>query len=297
LAASTTLTTVAPRDVLDLVLLGALWGAAFLFTRVAVPEFGPVPLILVRVGVGAIILVALLAARGGLRTLAGRARPLAILGAMNTAVPFSLFAFATLTLPAGLSSVLNATVPLFGAVTGVVWLGERLAAGRIAGLVTGFAGVLVLAWPRLAVGGDRLAVLAALAATVLYALAAHYTRRNLGDVAPLTVATGSLIAATAITLPIGAAFWPAANPSALAWACAVALGVGCTAAAYLLYFRLIARTGAVTALAVTYLIPVFGVTWGAIFLAERLPASAFAGGLLVLAGVALTTRMTAARAT
>jgi drug/metabolite transporter (DMT)-like permease len=282
----------AARDVVDLVLLGALWGAAFLFTRIAVPEFGPIPLILVRVGVAAVVLVALLTVRGGIRGLAGHARALVVLGAMNTAVPFSLFAFATLTLPAGLSSVLNATVPLFGAVTGVVWLGERLAAGRVAGLLTGFAGVLVLAWPRLSVGGEGLAVLAALAATVLYALSAHYARRHLAGVAPLAVSTGSLIAATGLTAPLGVASWPATPPSALAWACAVALGIGCTALAYLLYFRLIARTGAVTALAVTYLIPVFGVTWGAIFLAERLPASAFAGGLLVLAGVALTTRIT-----
>ena len=282
----------APRDAVDLVLLGALWGAAFLFTRIAVPEFGPVPLILVRVSIAAAILTAMLAGRGGMGTLSGRERPLAVLGAMNTAVPFSLFAFATVTLPAGMSSVLNATVPLFGAVTGVLWLGERLAAPRVAGLLTGFAGVIVLAWSRLAGGGDRLAMLAALAATMLYALSAHYTRRRLDGVTPLTVATGSQIAATVFTLPLGIALWPAANPSALAWACAVTLGIGCTALAYLLYFRLLARIGAVAALAVTYLIPVFGVTWGAIFLDERLPASAFTGALLVLAGVALTTRGT-----
>jgi drug/metabolite transporter (DMT)-like permease len=234
----------APRDVVDLVLLGALWGAAFLFTRIAVPEFGPVPLILVRVGVAAIVLAGMLAAHWGLRTLSGRARPLVVLGAMNTAVPFSFFAFATLTLPAGLSSLLNATVPLFGALTRVVWLGERLAAGRVAGLLTGFAGVLVLAWPRLSVGGDRLAVLAALAATVLYALSAHYARRHRGGAAPLAVSTGSQIAATAFTAPLGIALWPATPPSPLAWACAVALGTGCTALAYLLYFRLIARAPA-----------------------------------------------------
>jgi drug/metabolite transporter (DMT)-like permease len=281
----------AARDVVDLVLLGALWGAAFLFTRIAVPEFGPVPLILVRVTVAAAVLSVLLAWRGGMRTLPANAGRLVVLGAMNTAVPFSLFAFATVTLPAGLSSVLNATVPLFGAVAGVAWFGEALAARRVAGLLTGFAGVLVLAWPRLSVGGDRVAVLAALSATVLYALSAHYTRRHLTGVATPAVATGSLIAAAALTLPFGVASWPAANPSTLAWGCAIALGIGCTALAYLLYFRLIARTGAVTALAVTYLIPVFGVTWGALLLDERLPASAFAGALLVLAGVALTTRL------
>ena len=142
-----------PRDAVDLVLLGALWGAAFLFTRIAVPEFGPVALILVRAMVAAFVLSALLAARGGLREARANARALAILGALNTAVPFTLFAFATVTLPAGLSSVLNATVPLFGAVIGVGWFGERMSAVRVAGLLTGFAGVIVLAWGRLAAQG------------------------------------------------------------------------------------------------------------------------------------------------
>jgi drug/metabolite transporter (DMT)-like permease len=278
------------RDVVDLVVLGALWGASFLFLRIAVPEFGPVPLIFVRVAIAAVLLAGVLIWRGGIRALAPIAGPLVVLGAMNTAVPFSLFAFAALSLPAGLTSALNATVPLFGALAAVVWLGERLAALRVAGLLTGFAGVVVLAWPKLGAGGERLAVLAALSATMLYALAAHYTRRHLSGVVPLVVATGSQIAATIVTLPYAVAAWPAPSPSSRAWACAVALGVGCTAVAYVLYFRLIARAGAVTALAVTYLIPVFGVTWGAIVLGERLPASAVAGALLVLAGVALTTR-------
>ena len=136
-------------------------------------------------------------------------------------------------------------------------------------------------------------MLAALAATMLYALAAHYTRRRLGGVTPdrgrdRQPDRGHPV----LTLPFGARSGPWRIPSALAWACAVALGIGCTALAYLLYFRLLARLGAVAALAVTYLIPVFGVTWGAIFLDERLPASAFTGALLVLAGVALTTRGT-----
>jgi drug/metabolite transporter (DMT)-like permease len=283
---------VAPRDAVDLVLLGALWGASFLFSRIAVPEFGPVPLIFVRVGIAAVLLGAGLAAQGGLRALAPHVRPLAVLGAINTAVPFSLFAFATLTLPAGLASVLNATVPLFGALVGVAWLGDRLAPVRVVGLLTGFAGVVVLAGPRLSASGDLTALLAGLAATLLYAVSAHYARRHLSGVPPLGVSAGSLIAATALTAPYAAFAWPSPPPSLAAWACAVALGVGCTALAYLLYFRLIARTGAVTAMAVTYLIPVFGVTWGAIFLDERLPASAFAGALLVLAGVALTTRAT-----
>lgn len=265
-------------------------GASFLFMRIAVPEFGPVPLIFVRVAIAAVLLLGLLVWRGGAGDLRSNAGALVLLGGMNTAVPFSLFAFTKLTLSAGLTSVLNATVPLFAALVSVVWLRERLAAMRVAGLLTGFGGVLVLAWPNLTAGGDRIAVLAALGATILYALSAHFTRRRFSGTPPLVVATGSLVAAAALTLPFAVALWPSAAPSAVAWACAVTLGVFCTAVAYALFFRLIAQIGAVTVLAVTYLIPVFGVTWGAIVLGERLSASAFIGAALVLAGVALTTK-------
>jgi drug/metabolite transporter (DMT)-like permease len=280
---------VTPRDVTDLVLLGALWGASFLFLRIAAPEFGAVPIIFVRVAIAAVLLVAALRHRGSLATLRGRPAAFVLLGAINTAVPFSLFAFATLHLSAGLASVLNSTVPLFSALVSVIVIGERLSIVRTAGLVIGFGGVLTLAWPRLAAGGGRVAVLAALAATVMYACAAHYTRRRFHDLPPLAVATGSQVAATLLLLPCALVVWPEAMPTSRGWACAVALGVGCTAVAYALYFRLIARTGAVTATAVTYLIPMFGVTWGALFLGERLPPSAFAGGLIILLGVALTT--------
>ena len=169
----------ATRDLVDLVLLGALWGASFLFMRMAAPEFGPVPLIAVRVSIAMVVLVGLVLWRGGLRAMRPVAVPLLLVGATNTAVPFSLLAYAALTLPAGLSSTLNASVPLFGAVIGFAWLGVRPSPRRVLGLVVGFAGVLVLAWPRLTTGSDWRAVVAALSATVLYGLAAHITQRTL----------------------------------------------------------------------------------------------------------------------
>lgn len=279
-----------PRDAVELTVLGALWGASFLFMRIAAPEFGPVPLIFVRVGVAALILGTALALRGGLRELRRSALPLAVLGSFNTAIPFSMYAFATLSLSAGLSAVLNAAIPLFGALIAFVWLGQRLHRTAILGVVTGVAGVLVLAWPRLTTEADHTALLAALAANAMYGWAPHYARHHLSGVPPLGVATGSQIAAALLLLPIAIAQWPDASPSPRTWTAALLLAVGCTAIAYVLYFRLIARAGPVIALAVTYLIPVFGVIWGAIVLDERLPVSAFAGGALVLAGVALATR-------
>lgn len=279
------------RDAVDLVLLGAVWGAAFLLMRISAPAFGPVALIAVRVAVAAAVLAALLAMRGGRDALSGlvpRAWSLLAVGALNTAVPFTLFAYAALSLPAGLSSTLNATVPLFGALVGWLWLGERLSRGRLLGLAVGFAGVVVLAWPRLAGGGERRAVAAALGAAALYAIGAHVTPRLMAGVGALALSTGSLIGATVLLSPLAVWQWPATSPGWLAWTSAAVLGVICTALAYVLYFRLLARAGPSTAMTVTYLIPVFGVTWGAMLLGERLTGTAIAGGLLVLAGVALT---------
>jgi len=277
------------RDLIDLVALGALWGAAFLFMRVAAPAFGPLPLIAVRVTVAAVVLLPLLVRGDGVRRARAALGPLVIVGAAGTAIPFTLFAYAALTLPAGLSSVLNATVPLFGAVVGYVWLRQRPTRLKVAGLAVGFVGVLVLAWPRLSSGGDWTAVAAALTAGLLYAVSAHVTHRSLGGVGAGVVAAASQTAAAVLLAPFALLAWPATMPTPSAWLYAVLLGVGCTAIAFAIYFRLIARAGSSTAMAVTYLIPVFGVTWGALLLDERLPASALGGAALVLAGVALAT--------
>lgn len=277
------------QTLIDLIVLGALWGASFLFMRVAAPAFGPVPLIFVRVTIAALLLVPPMLRRQGAAQVRAVAAPIALVGAINTAIPFTLLAFAALTLPAGLSSVLNASVPLFGGVIGFLWLGQRPSRQRALGLAVGFGGVLVLAWPRLTSASDWRAVVAALIATVLYALAAHVTQRSLKGVRPLVVAGGSMAAASIMLLPLAVVAWPAVPPAASAWGYAALLGVGCTALAYVLYFRLLARSGPSTAMAVTYLIPVFGVTWGTLLLDERLPASAILGALLVLGGVALAT--------
>lgn len=225
----------ATRDLIDLVALGALWGAAFLFMRVAAPAFGPVPLIAVRVVIAAVILLPLLLRQNGLAQARAAAGPLILVGAINTAIPFTLLAYAALTLPAGLSSVLNAAVPLFGALIGFLWLRQRPGRLRLVGLAVGFAGVLVLAWPRLASGRDWRAVVAALLATVLYGLSAHVTQRSLSQVRPMIVAAGSQMAAAALLVPLAVLAWPDAAPSASAWGYAVTLGVACTAVAYVLY--------------------------------------------------------------
>lgn len=281
------------RDLVDLVVLGAIWGASFLFMRVAVPAFGAIPLIAARVGIAAIFLILVLARRGGLHHLYRNAARLTVLGGINSAIPFSLFAYAVLSVTAGFASVLNATTPLFGALVAFVWLRDRPAPMRIAGLVVGFAGVLVLVWGRLSLTGDGggLAVLAGLTAALLYGIAANYTKKQLGNVDSLVIATGSLVAATVLLFPLAVLYWPETPPSTASWASAALLGVICTGIAYILYFRLLSRVGPSKTLAVTYLIPAFGVLWGHLFLHEPITTSMVVGCAVILTGTTLATGM------
>lgn len=281
------------RDLLDLLILGAIWGASFLFMRVAAPEFGAMPLIAARVGIAAIFLILVLARRGGLSQLYRNAARLTLLGAINSAIPFSLFAYAVLSVTAGFASVLNATAPLFGALVAFIWLRDRPSPMRIAGLIVGFAGVLVLVWGRLSVRGDGggRAVLAGLSAAVLYGISANYTKKKLSDVDPFVIATGSLIAATALLLPLAWLYWPETPPGRVSWVSAVLLGIICTGIAYILYFRLLSRIGPAKALAVTYLIPAFGVLWGHLLLNEPVTPSMIVGCAVILVGTTLATGM------
>jgi drug/metabolite transporter (DMT)-like permease len=277
------------RDGIELVLLGALWGASFLLMRVAVPEFGPLALILVRVALAGLFLAAALAARNGLAELRKHAGPLVVLGTINSALPFSLLAYATLSITAGFASILNATVPMWGALVAYGWLGERLSTRRVVGLATGFAGVLVLVWGQVSFkpGGAGVAVVAGLAAAFSYGVAANYTKRSFADVDPMVSATGSQLGATAVLLPLAIVAWPANAISWRAWASVIVLAIACTGLAYILYFRLIARIGPTRAVVVAFLIPLFAVVWGALLLDETVTLQMLAGGAIILAGTAL----------
>lgn len=282
-----------PQDAAELVLLAALWGGSFLFMRIGAPEFGAVALVAVRVALAAAALLPLLALRGLGPDLRRHWRPIAVVGLVNSALPFVLYTYAALSITAGLSAVFNATAPLWGALVAWWWLGDRPTASRALGLAVGFAGVAWLAWDKASfkpgAGDTGLAVVACLAATLCYGIGANYTKRRLSGVSPLAVAAGSQ-AAAALALAVPAAlWWPAAAPSAAAWGAAAVLGVLCTGLAYLLYFRLIAHVGPARAIAVTYLIPLFGVLWGALFLGERVTPVMVLAGLVILAGTALAT--------
>ncbi len=284
------------RDVIELVTLAALWGASFLFMRLGAADFGPAPLSFVRVLLAGVVLLPLLAWRGQMAALRRDWRAILVVGLTNSALPFMCFSYAALTINAGLSAVFNSTSPLFGALFAWLWLKDRLDTARIAGLLIGFAGVLWLVWdraglkPGAAGAADAApAILACLAATVLYGFSASYTKRHLTGVPPMAVATGSQLGAALFLAVPAVVSWPQAMPDASAWGQAAVLAVACTAVAYLLYFRLIANVGPANAISVTFLIPVFAVVWGGIFLGERIDLAMALGCLVILIGTALVT--------
>lgn len=281
------------RDQGELVTLAALWGASFLFMRMGAGEFGPVALAAVRVSGAALLLLPLLRWRGQWSDLRAAWRPIAVVGLTNSALPFVCFGFATLSITAGLASIFNAAAPLFGAVIAWLWLGDRLGRSRIAGLVIGLGGVLWLAARNVnqeaafKPGGSGWAIGACLLATALYGFSANFTKKNLAGVAPLAVAAGSQGFAALLLLVPALYLWPTHTPAPRAWAAVTALAVLSTGVAYILYFRLIAHVGAANAIAVTFLIPVFGVVWGWFFLAENVTLAMGLGCVVIVIGTAL----------
>jgi drug/metabolite transporter (DMT)-like permease len=278
-----------PADLARLVALAAIWGASFIFIRIAVVSIGAIGTAEARLVLAGATIALVLALSGKRLELARHWRHFTIVGVLNSAAPFVLFAWSAYHLPASYLVVLNATAPLFGAFVAAAWLGERITARVALGLGAGLAGVAVLVGlgPIAATPIAVAAALAALAAALCYALASAYVKRQSYVVDPAVLAGGSNIAAAAVLLPFALAAPPAGPPTADALWAAVALGVLCTGVAYLLYFRLITDVGPARALTVTFLIPVFGMLWGAVFLGEAVTASMLAGGALVLVGTGL----------
>ncbi len=271
-------------DARRLVVLAAIWGASFLFMRIVAPVIGPLATADLRTLIAGLALAAYFAAIGFDAQWRRWWRQYAAVGLLTSGIPFLLYAYAALSLPAGLLSVINATAPMYGALFSVLLLGERLTRRVVAGLVTGVAGVALVTQPESEAAFALLPVLAASGSCLCYGLAAAYQRRFAPDVPSRGMAVGSQLAAGILLLPLVALAPPSASPGALVIGCVVALGLLCGAVAYLLYFRLIADVGATGALTVTYLIPIFGVLWGALFLGEAVTLSMLGGAALVLLG-------------
>ena len=277
--------------IVEFVALAAIWGSSFLFMHLGGAEFGVMATAGVRVAIGAAVLIPVLWFSGHWGELARRPLPILFIGMLNSGLPFVLFAYAVTSISTGLSGILNATVPLFGALIAWAWLKDRPGNSRILGLVVGFAGVALLAGDKASFkpGGTGWAVAACLLATLCYGYSASFTKKYLSDVNPLATATGSQIGATmGLALPT-VWYWPAHNPGPSAWLALLVLGVLCTAAAYVLYFRLIAKLGPARAVTVTFLVPVFAIIYGTAFLGESLTVWMLFCGAVIVCGTALAT--------
>jgi drug/metabolite transporter (DMT)-like permease len=281
------------KDLAALFGLAAVWGGSFLFIRIAAPSLGPFPLVAGRVMIAGVVLWL------GLRALRQRVelrahwRRLLVLGFLNAALPFALIASAELRLTASLAAMLNATVPFWAAIFGMVWLGERVNRRRAVGLVLGVVGVgILVGWSAVAMTRDTmLSVAAMLVATCCYALSGIYTKKQLSGVPAPTLALGQQVGAAAwLVLP---ALWqlPNAHPTRLAVTALLGLAVLSTSLAYILYFHLIASVGPTNTTTVTYLIPLFGTLWGTLFLGEPITAGMLIGLALILASVLLVNQV------
>ena len=271
-------------DLIRLLGLAAIWGASFLFMRIVAPVLGPLWTAEVRVTVAGVAMLAFLVATQRSMDFARNWKTYLVIGTLNSAFPFALFSYAAITLPAGYSAILNATSPLWGALIGAAVLGEKLSARKLAGLAAGIIGVtfLVRLGPAHFDTQLLLAALACVGAAFCYGLAGAYTKLKSAGVAAPMLATGSQIAA-AFVIPPFLSLAPVrgeVTPTIAVFAALLALL--CSAVAYFIYFRLVADLGPTKALTVTFLIPLFALVWGAVFLHETINLNTLIGCALVV---------------
>ena len=277
----------------EFLVLAMIWGASFLFMRTAAIEFGALLTAGLRVGIAALFLLPLLLLRGQGPVLRAHWKPVFLIGVFNSALPFALYSFAVQHITTGLSSILNATVPLFGAMVAWVWLGDKPTLSRAMGLGIGFLGVLLLAAgeasfkPNASGIAPLWAVAACLLATLSYGVSANFAKRFIPHVPPLATATGSQMGATLALLVPSLLTIPSDSPSLQAWGALVVVGVVSTGVAYILYFRLIDQTGPARALTVTFLVPVFAIAYGVVLLDEHITPWMILCGLVIVIGTGL----------
>lgn len=279
-----------PVDILRMLSLAAIWGASFLFMRIIAPVIGTIPTAFFRVSIAATGLLVILALMRVSWDFRGKFKTVLLLGMINSGLPATLYSVAAQVLPAGYSAIFNATTPLMGVLIGGLFFSERLTLSKIAGVALGLFGVAILtrAGPvdfdmELLIGA-----LACLLATTCYGFAGFLARRWLdhqGGLDSRLSALGSMLGATLLLLPLFGYSVITQPPVSWGgwsvWLSLLGLGLGCTAFAYILYFRLLSSIGPVKSMTVTFMIPPFGVLWGALFLDEPLSMAHLYGGLLI----------------
>ncbi len=276
-------------DIIRLLSLAAIWGGSYALMRVVAPVFGGVGTMWLRIGIAGIALLAYAKLSNTDLGFSKFWKQYLFIGLMSSAIPFSLIGFAMKTLPAGYGAMLNATSPFFGALFAAIILHERLTAIRVLGMVIGFVGVgmIVNLGPLELTREVAIAAGACVLATASYGYISVYIKQYVKGAPNMGLAACTLLLAAAVTTPIAVPLTSWVMPSAMVLACLVALALLCSGVAYILYYRLIIDVGPTKAISVTFLIPFFGVLWGALFLDERLTLGASAGGALVLIGMTL----------
>jgi drug/metabolite transporter (DMT)-like permease len=274
---------------LELIVLGAIWGASFLFMRIGAADFGPFALVEIRLSLGALILFPFLWRERARFTTPLRWR-LAGIGAINAAIPFALFAWGAERAPAGIGAICNALTVMFTVLVAVAFYGERISRRQIVGMLAGFAGVVVLASSKTSGQGVWLAALAGTTAALFYGFGVNLIRRHLAGIPAGAVAAATLLGASLLMAPLAIWTWPQQAVPVRSWIAAILLGVLCTGIAFVLYYRLINRIGGPRASMVTYLIPLFTVLWAWLVLAEPLTTHMAVSAALILGGVALSQR-------
>jgi drug/metabolite transporter (DMT)-like permease len=270
-------------DLLRFISLAALFGASFLFMRLAAPHFGAILTAELRVLIAGVVLAAyVIATRRPLLT-REHWRGFLVVGAFNTGIPFVLFAWAAIHIPAGYSAILNSLMPIWAACFASLMLGERLGWRVIAGVAVGVTGVsmLVQLGPVALEREVVLAALACVAATACYGFAGTFTKKHLAGLPAHGAAANTMLFAAAVLAPAALGALPDGAPPALAWFAVVSLALFCSALAFFLYYQLIARIGATQISAVTFLLPAFGIFWGWLFLDEPVTLAMLGGFVLV----------------
>jgi drug/metabolite transporter (DMT)-like permease len=292
-SASTTPTPVAATRIerwltpVELTLLGAIWGGSFLFMRVAAGDFGPFALVEVRLALGATVLLPFLW-RARTQFTPALWRHLAWISAINSAVPFILFAWGAEHAPAGVGAITNSMAVMFAALVAFIFYGEQIGARRALGLLAGFVGVVILASGKTAGTSVAPAALAGTSAAFLYGIGVNVIRRHLKGIPASAIAAATLTTASLLVLPLALYTWPTRAIPTMSWVSAILLGVLCTGTAFAIYYRLIHRIGGPRAATVTYLVPLFGVIWAWLALGEAPTLSMAASAALILGGVAMS---------
>ena len=286
-------------DIVRMLSLAGIWGASFLFMRIIAPVLGSIPTAFFRVSIAATGLLVMLTMMRVSWNFGGKFKVVLILGVINSGIPATLYSVAAQVLPAGYSAIFNATTPLMGVLIGGLFFSEKLTLTKMAGVFLGLLGVGILtrAGP-VAFDMDLLmGALACLLATTCYGFAGFLARRWLdqqGGLDPRLSALGSMLGATLFLLPLFAGSLihqpPASWGGTSVWLLLLGLGLLCTAFAYILYFRLLTSIGPVKSMTVTFMIPPFGVLWGALFLDEPLSMAHVYGGLLIAVALWLVLR-------